>query len=123
MSIYLMAPHSLPEVTIRLPNPLFSDTSNAPYYTNIVRTMNGNVRTIIKTNSDTIIKQNFQLRRPKAQELYEFIRVYGAAEMRFIDSKDVQYFGYIINDPFSVQHDSRDDFTALTLEFRGRLFV
>jgi hypothetical protein len=122
MSVYLMAPHYLIETTIRLPNPEFSDAENSPYYSNIVRTMNNTIRTIIKTNEDTIIKQEYRLRRNKAHELYQFLRIYSHEEMRFINYNEQQYRGYILNDPFQMQASFVDDFTTLSLEFRGRIF-
>ena len=123
MSVFLEAPYPNRLVVIRLPNPTLNNTVNSPYYTNIIKTMNGSVKTIIKTSGDLILKHNYQLRYAKAQELYEFYKEYGNEKMRMIDYNDIQYIGHIINDPFSFQRDGREDFTTLTLEFRGKKFA
>lgn len=118
-----MAPHLSIETTVRLPNPQFSDTENAPYYSNTIRTMNGTIRTIIKTNNDTIIRQEFRLKRNKAHELYEFVRLYLSSEIRLLNYDNKQYYGSVLSDPFLLQMTYVEDYTTLTLDFRGRLYV
>lgn len=120
MSFVLMAPHELVQTTTLLPSPQFGDADNLVAEVDVKRTMNGTVRTYIKTSSDEHLLYDFILTRMKTLELINFILVYYSYNMRIINHKSEIYVGKLLNDPNDFTTFRVGEENTFRLEFRGK---
>lgn len=119
MSLVLMAPHEQPQTTTLLPSPEFGDADNIIDGISLRRSMNGTVRTYVKTSSDEKLVYDFILTRMKAMELINFINVYYQYNVRLINHKGEIYTGKILNDPMDITVFRVGEECTFRLEFRG----
>ena len=123
----LRAPYPSLQTTTLLPSPRFSDQEALKATVKTIRTMNGTLYTYV-TSRDGLqtLKWDFQLSRHKAMELREFINAYCGGVIKGTDHNDVNWVGYLKNNPFEFNGESRaaggawGELTTVTLEFEER---
>ena len=143
MSFRLLSPVPLIETETVLPNPTFGDSENPTVELSILRTINGNRRTYVKTKTSQLpvttigprrrLSWTFRLTRNKALEVFEFYRAYNSQPIFINDHNNRGWVGWIINNPFEIEMSRRGTPTVqgwptgetcqVTIEFEGALTV
>lgn len=124
MSVILQAPYPALRTTSILPSPDFSNTeAKKVRLKSIFRSMNGTKRTYTQTSPDTQLTFRFNLVRPKALELREFIRVYFDKRTKLTTHDNEVWLVRFIDDPFEFTGERRAvpsrELYTITLTMRG----
>lgn len=124
MSVILQAPYPALRTTSILPSPDFSNTeAKKVRLKSIFRSMNGTKRTYTQTSPDTQLTFRFNLVRPKALELREFIRVYFDKRIKLTTHDNEVWLVRFTDDPFEFTGERRAapsrELYTITLTMRG----
>lgn len=122
MSFVLQAPHELVQTTSLLPSPEFGDAEELIASVNLKRSMNGTVRTYVKSCPDSKLTYEFVLTRGKTLEVLEFINVYYPYNIRVTNHKGEIWICKILNDPMDVTMFRHLEDATFRLELRGRKY-
>lgn len=117
----LMAPHSLPETVIILPNPSMGNEENLQVKLVLGDAEDSTQYSYIKRTPNQKFIFDFYLSRSKAKELETFILTYYTKEMRLIDHNDVVWRVYNTNDLLELSRVAGEEFTEVRLTFEGVL--
>lgn len=82
--IILLAPHALPQMAIRLPNPVVNDTEENQSTVAQKYKMDGTYSTFLRSNEKRIIKVAFQIQIEKQQEVVEFFKKVAQETIRYV---------------------------------------
>ena len=104
MTFELRAPSPNLQTTTVLPNPDFSDQEALTSEVSTKRSLNGTVRTYVKTkNNRRKLQWTFNLTRNKSLELRAFINSYFASKIEIKDHRNRVWTGNFINNPFEFE--------------------
>ena len=127
MAVILQAPANLIQTVTVLPSPTIGDNYAPKNTVNVLKSMNGTVRTYIKKPSTYKIIFSFKLDLMKAYELFAFIKEYNSTLIRLIDHHDRIWEGNIISNPVEIRKVSEKiktecniESVSVTLEFSMR---
>jgi len=124
----LEAPFPGVQTTTVMPNPLFSDGEGHTSTVTIKRSVDGTVRTYVKSLARRRLTWQFRLAREKALELRAFYRSYFASDIRVTDHNGRVWVGSILNNPVDIENaasgrhtisDVRGEISMVQLEFEG----
>lgn len=126
----LAAPYPANQTVSLLPSPRFSDGEAPTLTIAATRSMDGTLRTYVKTkNGRRKLTWSFLLTRHKALELREFVRVYFASDVEATDHNNRRWVGNFTNNPFEFVGEgranpapdtlARGEYTTVQLEFEG----
>lgn len=126
----LSAPYPLSQTTSLLPSPQFSDGEAPTVSLASSRSMNGTLRTYVKTKATRRkLLWSFLLNRHKALELREFVRAYFASDIEITDHNNRRWVGQFTNNPFdfvtenraapTFDSKARGEYMSVQLEFEG----
>jgi hypothetical protein len=108
---------------VSLDNPLLGDSEGSDYEIKVKRSMSNKVYTFIKRNEVKNIRYEFEMGRPKALELMEFIKASMAKQIHLRNWRNELWYGYITTNPpiftmVSLYHNEGEK-VEITLEFTG----
>ena len=130
MAFTFVGPYPLIQTTTVLPNPQFGNSEGTTGSLNILRTVQGDRRTYVKSRGGRRrLQWDFVLTRNKALELLEFYRSYHAQIVFIEDHEERAWVGNIINNPFEIEMTRRGlptqqnwpvgETCIVTIEFEG----
>ena len=118
--IYIQAPFSLPQTTMKLPSPLFDDGDALDHLLQMKRAMNGVRRSYVKTNGERLLTYDFVLTRGKGLELQAFIDAYYGVECGMYNWRD-EHWKFKFMDPTpKFVYTTLGETTTVSLTLRGK---
>lgn len=117
--IILQAPHELIQTTTVLPNPRDNDTTSLTLGMNLHRSMDGTVRTYIKSNDRYRLQYEIEMTRSKSLELEAFFDAYFNENIRLTDWDNNVYVVKLMTVPVSFSPIRKNEDVETKIEFEG----
>lgn len=117
--IAFMAPATLPQTTIVMPNPTFTDEIALQGDTSVLFGMDGTLYSYARTTDKYLITYNFNLREKDMQELDQFLRAYYQEQWRLVDTAGRNWWGWVQDNVPTFR--AHKDYYSIDLNFEGVL--